>query len=582
MTPTPPAAEADAQTTRPTAGRLVPALCLVALAALLLFPGLGATALTGEDEARYAGTTRNMLESGDWTVPQFNGMLRAQKPILIYWMMGGAFKLFGVSEFTARLWSALTSLLLVLTTFLFAAQHLGNRAALIAGLFLAVSPATFIWGRMAVTDIPLTLLVTVAILSLFQAAESPPPAQGYWHCTAAVALGLGTLMKGPVALVLTLLAFVPYLVLCRRLARGERVGGLWAQLRQAGLLWALLLFLAIAGPWYIIASLRTHGQFAEQFFVVENLSRYFRGGQWLRGGVYYYIPTSLAVFLPWSGFLPYAIWQGLRARRHMEEGGWHRLRVLCASWFVMVFLFFSFSRTKLPSYVLPLAPAAAILAAMQWEEWRAGLQSRRSFWASSLLNGLLLAAATAFLLALPAVAHWAHHTFHLTVAVPDFAGANLLAGGGLALGLLAWGALSLWSAATPRRVDLVPWALAASMALTALAITGPIMRALDRSWQGALSRAAQKAGQMAPPEAVILAYGCEPSPVVYYSHRQVQVPGDADLERLGKRGLQRELWIVAPLTAEPRLRQFLDARRVDSEGPYGVFVARPSRTTVSS
>lgn len=572
MTDTPAAAEDSAAALqasaggRRRAGRLAPALCLALLAASLLLPGLGATRFIGEDEARYAGTTRNMLETGDWIVPRLNEVLRPQKPILIYWMMGSAFKVFGVGEFAARLWPALTGILLVLATFLFSAPLLGTRTALIAALLLAVCPAFFTWGRLAVTDVPLTLFVTFAALSVFYGAERPPPAKRGWHCAAAVALGLGMLVKGPVAVLLALLVVVPYLVVRGRLR---------TELREGAVLAAVLIFLALAAPWFVVVSLRTDGEFTRQFFLSENLLRYFESARTQIQPLYYYLPVTLVLFLPWSGLLPYALWRGLRTGTTTADSAAHRLRLLCALWFALVFVFFSLSKTKLASYLLPLAPAAAILVAMQWEEWRRGF-ARRSFVASSLFAALLVAACAAFLLNLPRAVALAQRAAAPGFPTPDFAGAHWLAGGALALSLLAWGVLCLL-----RRRELVPWALAAGMGLSAAAITGPLMRAMDRSWQTPLSMAAQNVGQMAPPGQAVAIYNCDPSPVAYYSRRKVHRL--RDLQDLGQRGLKREVWIVAPLSARPRLEKLLNAELKDgSAQPFGVFVAPPAQLPPTS
>ncbi|MFQ6131244.1 MAG: ArnT family glycosyltransferase [Armatimonadota bacterium] len=539
----------------------MPAALLAALAALLLLPGLGSTHLVGEDEARYADTARNMVRSGNWTVPRFNGQLRAQKPILIYWLLGGAYKLFGANEFSARLCPALTGVLLALTTFLFAAPHLGGRTALVAGIFLAVCPAMFTWGRMAVTDMPLALFVSFGILAAFHATESSAAAKARWHCAAAAALALGTLMKGPVAPLIALMVMIPYLLLRR---------GLRAELRAGGLVPAVLIFLAIAAPWYLIVTLRTRGEFAEQFFLAENILRYFRASTWQRGPLYLYLPVCLVVFLPWSGLLPYALWRGFRTRRRASQDSGHRLRLLSTLWFAVVFLFFTFSQAKLISYVLPLAPAAAILVAIQWEEWRRGLAGRFGFYASTAFAALLLAAVAAFLFNLPGALRLAQQHVFSGLPTPDFAGAHYVAGGGLALSLLAWALLCLL-----RRADLVPWALAGGMGLTAIAMTGPMLRAMDRAWQAPLSRAAQQAGQMAPPQARLAVTGLElPSLVVYYGKRRVY--GLRDLEQLGLRGPRQELWIVAPLRIQAQLRDHLGAELTISEPPYGVYIARPS------
>jgi 4-amino-4-deoxy-L-arabinose transferase-like glycosyltransferase len=190
-------------------------IVLLLLSAIPLFYRVGSHGLFDVDEAVFAEATREMVESGDWLTPHYNGNNRYDKPILFYWVMALSYFLFGVNEFAARFPSALASLLLVLTTFFFARSFFNVRAAFWGAMALAGSLQIAVLSHAAITDMLLTLFIAGSLYSFLLGYKADPALKG-WYLSSAVCMGLATLTKGPVGVVLPGLIILLFLLL-----RGE-------------------------------------------------------------------------------------------------------------------------------------------------------------------------------------------------------------------------------------------------------------------------------------------------------------------------------------------------------------------------
>ena len=366
-------------------------LLLLALCALLFFLGLGTLGLTDRDEGSNAEAAREMVASGDWITPTLNGAPRFAKPILIYWLISGSYLAFGLSEFSARLPSALFGTLLVLMQYAFATRMFGPTVGLRAALMLLLNIEVLALGRMVLTDMVLVFFTTLSIFCFFLAA-SPPDGEGRakrWYWGFYIGMALATLTKGPVGVLVPLLAVIPYLLLTGR----------WREVaRECRLLPGTAVFLLIAAPWYA-AIVLLHGAGYAESARGDTLTRFFSviGGH--GGTILFYIPILLLGFFPWSGFLPAALVQALRDSRTTHpsplegegEGGGvsseetiqRHLQILCAVWVLGVFIFFTLSSTRLPHYIAPLFPAAALLVAASWDRSlsaQGGRAGAVSFW----------------------------------------------------------------------------------------------------------------------------------------------------------------------------------------------------------
>jgi len=346
-----------------------PPLALLALASLLFFTSLGDLGLTDRDEGSNAEAAREMLESGNWVYPTLNGEPRFAKPVLIYWLTASGYLAFGVDEFTARLPSALFGVGLVILQYAFLSRVRGSFVGLLGALILLLNIEMVAIGRLALTDCVLIFFTTLALFGFWLGLHEERGRRFFWLFYAGMALG--TLTKGPIGFLVPLIAVVPYLTVTRR----------WSRFWQTGFpLAGTLVFLFLAAPWYAIM-LWIHGARYTTSAQADTVGRFFSiiGGH--GGTIIFYLPILLFGFFPWSAFLPVALYRVVKDwrefRRPPEDSrrpppsvsrtvGVQELEFFAALWLIGGFLFFSLSATRLPHYIGPLYPAAAVLVASYW------------------------------------------------------------------------------------------------------------------------------------------------------------------------------------------------------------------------
>lgn len=318
---------------------------LLALTVILLFTGLGSTSLWDIDETSNAQSAEEMLLSGDWVVPTLNGELRTDKPPLHYWLMMASYKVFGVREFSARLFAAIFGFLTVLLTVWAGRKTFGAAAGNLSGLCLAVSFLFTVSSRAATTDAFLLFFTNLAVFAGFFAERSRAMSILSW-----AAMGFAVLAKGPVGIVLPFGALFIYTLMSGRGARG---------LRRLLDLRGILVFLCIAAPWYYLAASRTGGSLMEGFILKHNVGRFLNPMESHRGPLFYYLLILLPGFFPWAAFLPQAVSRTFRLGK--GSGRKDSFGLLLIIWSGLVILFFSVARTKLPTYILPAFPALALM-----------------------------------------------------------------------------------------------------------------------------------------------------------------------------------------------------------------------------
>lgn len=341
---------------------------LLAVASLVCLVNLGAPSLWDIDEGHNAEAAREMLVTGDWLVPTFNFQLRSDKPALLYWLQLGAYHLFGVNEFAARLPSAVAGMITVLLTYELGRRLFRASTGLLAGLVLASSALFCAAVHFANPD---ALLLALTTLTYFIFWTGYARAGRGWFVPAGVSTGLAVLAKGPVGLVLPLAVAGSFLLWSRQLGR------LW----DRRLAWGAAAFLVVAAPWYIWVGVETRLVFLRDFLLVHNTGR-FQGTMEGHGGpVYYYLVCLALGLVPWSVFLLPAAWAG-SGRRAREDGAMTPTPRSVAApggmppayrflwcWILTYLVFFSFSATKLPNYVLPVYPPLALLTARFLDRW---------------------------------------------------------------------------------------------------------------------------------------------------------------------------------------------------------------------
>jgi 4-amino-4-deoxy-L-arabinose transferase-like glycosyltransferase len=560
---------------------LSPVLLLLALSGLLFFLGLGSLGLTDRDEGSNAEAAREMVETGDWVSPTLNYQPRFAKPVFIYWLTAGAYELFGVSEFTARLPSALFSVALILLQYLFLSRLRGPAVGLLGALMLLLNLEVVAIGRMALTDGVLIFFTTLALygfwLGLHAPSSSPLPLVGgedkgeggagggqdrerHWMWLFYVGMALGTLTKGPVGVAIPLLAIVPYLTLTKR----------WGQFWRTGFpLAGLCLLLLLAVPWYA-AMLAIHGSQYTASAQADTVGRFLStiGGH--GGTLFFYVPVLLWGFFPWSGFLIVALYQALKGYRQWAIGNRQdnptyspspiasrlpapqELEFFAALWVAAVFLFFSLSATRLPHYIAPLFPAAAILASSYWHRSLSdqAAPGRRAAIHVTMTLGYLMGFALA---STPPL-----YDKFLDVIVKEFPVATQVTPGfgpvaaGLTL-IIGCGMVGYFGLSEERRAGAF-WAAGATIAIVLLLAIQVILPRFNTYFVAPMHELAYAAGVNLGPDDRLVLYGPARPSLIFYAKRKAIVirPGEEEKMRPHLSGTGRTM-ILLPTRLKPSL-----------------------------
>jgi 4-amino-4-deoxy-L-arabinose transferase-like glycosyltransferase len=315
---------------------------LSAIVAVLLFLRLGATPVYILDETKNAQCAREMLQRNDWVVPTFNEELRTDKPPLHYFFMMVSYRLFGISAFAARFFSAVMGLLTVWITFFYTKRHSGTDIALCTILVLAASTHFLFEFRLAVPDPYLIFFITLGLFSAYTWLQEDKVPQLY---LAAASFGLATLTKGPVALAVPGLCLLVWVFWQKK----------WKIVWSRHLVPALLLMAIIILPWYILVHLATHGDWTRGFFIEHNYNRFVHSQEG-HGGLFF-IPVLFVLL----GLLPFMSFIGevIKYRQQVLASRFEQFSALVV---VIFLIFFCISGTKLPNYPMPCYPfVAAVL-----------------------------------------------------------------------------------------------------------------------------------------------------------------------------------------------------------------------------
>ncbi len=337
------------------------------LFAIVVFSAfLGQRGLNEPDEGRYAEVAREMSVDGDWLVPHLNGLPHFQKPPVIYWCTALSFRAFGYSERAARLPSALAALGTVILTFLLTRRLLGDRErAASAALVLTTLAGFFAMGRLLTPDMVMSFWIMAAVTAAMH--------QRRWLFF--ICMGLGFLTKGPMALVVPVCAVLGW----EAFAEPDKKLGLhWAR--------GMALTLSISLSWFIGLSLRDPALF-DYFWKYELVERFGSGTHGRSKPFWFFAAVLPLALMPWIFLLPVRrIWHRCRTG---DLRGWQGLLL---GWTVPPLLLLSFSGSKLPTYILPLMPAFAVVVA-------AGLPTLKRRWVLALPAAVCLVAGDALVAA---------------------------------------------------------------------------------------------------------------------------------------------------------------------------------------
>ncbi|HEY4052958.1 MAG TPA: glycosyltransferase family 39 protein [Terriglobales bacterium] len=320
-------------------------ILLLACCVFFFFWQLSAFGLIGADEPRYAQVAREMLQRRDWVTPTLSGTAWLEKPPLYYWQAEVAYKIFGVSDWAARVPSTIDATVMAFAVYWFL-RRFRPGFALDAALALTSCAAIVGFARAASTDMPLAATFTIAMIAWFAWFEdgSRTFLAGFY-----VFVGLATLAKGPVAPFLAM-AIVGMFAATQR---SWRV--IWKSLWLPGILIGCM----VALPWYVLVQIR-HPQFLRVFILEHNLARFGTNVFHHPEPFWYYVPVTLLGWLPWTVFVIASLVWAVRKLRQRDVDA---LNVFLFIWIVVVVVFFSVSKSKLPGYILPAIPPGILVLA---------------------------------------------------------------------------------------------------------------------------------------------------------------------------------------------------------------------------
>ncbi len=375
-----------------------PLFIVLAAGIVALAVGTASSPLWDEDEPRFAAIARAMVETGDWVVPMFNGQLAVDKPVLMHWCMAACMSVFGTNEFAARLPSMIAAIVTALAVLRIGTRFFDPLVGMIAALAWLGTLLVGIEAHAATPDAILTalcswavVLVAEVILGTAATARSGDSGAGSEVVDAGLPrlsvgraagigllLGLAVVCKGPIGFVGPLAVLAPWawwVAIDRRAAASP--SGSWRTrvfstaipavvdvIRSLRPVVLTLAAIATAAPWYVAVWQRTNGAWIEGFFFVHNVGRFMAPMEKHGGGLWYHPVTLLVCFYPWSCFLPlslvlatWRVWRRTIPAALVPAVG------LILVWFAVWVGGFSVAATKLPNYVLPAYPAAALLVA---------------------------------------------------------------------------------------------------------------------------------------------------------------------------------------------------------------------------
>jgi 4-amino-4-deoxy-L-arabinose transferase-like glycosyltransferase len=468
------------------------------VAAALFLPAIGHRTIFLSDEARYALLARNMVEHGQWLVPHIDDEVHMEKPPLFMWAIALLSLLTGeVNELTATLPAALSGIGGVAATFLLGRRLFGGLGGLLGALIVATTPGYFWLATAVLADITVAFFIVCSVGFFWVAIEMP--GRERWAMIACyVCLGLGLSAKGPAGLT-PLLAFAAFVIW----------DGGWRGLRRLRPLTGLAVIALVASPWAVAFALQRDTSYVQTVLVDDYLGPH--ATRWAGVGELFFAAGPLGLkFLPWSLFLPAAVWHGWRK----TDAAARRRFMLLLCWALTYIVVMTVMSHKRERYLLPAYPALALMVGSLWQDWMSSADRRSLRLHGWLWSALTAAAAVALLLPLRL------RTEEAALLSPD-PGVKMLA----VAGLLVSGAVGLWAFPATR----------VRAAFAVVAVTTMVMLGYE-AWtfaprynarydvKGFAKRVAAHVG----PDDDLLAFESSRLSYDFYLHRRVDKIGDAD------------------------------------------------------
>lgn len=463
---------------------------VLVIASLAILTGLGNGTFWEPDEPRFAEATRQMFQRGDFVTPYFNDVPRFEKPILFYWAQAAAFTAFGANEFAARLPSALAGIGIVLVLYLLGAEIASRRAGLVGALILSTMFRFVTFARIGLTDVPVMFFIVAALYGFVRAVHRRSTVWVFvgWSC-----VGLGMLTKGPVGL-LPVAIWAMYAAFSRD----------WSLFGRVRPIVGMMVALAIALPWYVWMVVQHGRAFTDFALGHEIVERMISEDAFApTRGFFYYFKVWPGDAAPWSALFVASVgW--IAWRWSSLDNATRQSIVFAASWFIAVFLLFSLSRSKVPHYVLPAYPAAALVIGV-FVDRLADTRDDARWWGVPMT-----------IIALASIVAAAATGLFLDVLAPGDTTAKWLVPGVLAAGAAAIAAAT-WKRTLVPAVYTLTFMLAAVFAVIGVFIVPHVIEPFKP--MPLLARQAAEYSQRDAPIGLLGRYGL--SSLIYYSRRHV-------------------------------------------------------------
>lgn len=364
--------------------------------------------LLGPDEPRYSQVAREMFERGDWVTPTLGGFDWFEKPALLYWLQIASYKFFGVNEFAARFGSALFGLGTIVSLWVlgrFWARGNGSARLLPSSTLLvsASSLGLLVFSRGASFDIVITFPLTAALVAYFiyDRLENKSGLRGnltlvifYLFC------GVSLIAKGLIGAVFPLAIISSYHLLSRRMPSRHTL---------VSLIWGTVVMLLAASSWYLPMYLQNGWKFIDEFIVQHHFQRFTSNKYLHPQPIWFFWVIFPLMILPWMPFFLAGVWKSVSNVISKVRGGESSpaspLRMFAAAWMLVPLVFFSFSGSKLPGYILPAVPAALIFTA----DFVSTLAGRSARWRQTLPTLAFATLAVVSLLVAIPLRSWARH-----------------------------------------------------------------------------------------------------------------------------------------------------------------------------
>ncbi len=343
------------------------------LVSLVIFIGIfyalwiGSHALFTPDEGRYSEVAREMVSSGDYITPRLNGVAFLDKPALYYWLQAIAINLFGLKEWALRFWPAFMGVLGSLMTYICGRILFNRRVGLLGAVMLATSPLYYGAAHYANLDLEVASFISCSLMSFIAAMQvSRTRTKNRLLLAAYIFAACAALTKGLIGIVFPAMIIGLWVLLANR----------WDVVKKMHLIKGMILFLALALPWYVLVQ-KENPEFLHFFFVTQQVSRFLTMQDFnSKAAIWFYAPVILAGFFPWSIFLFQSLATKFKAVWADRKS--HTSELYLLIWFVVVFTFFSIPRSKTVGYILPIFPVMALLVAKyldaSWDKKNTGLQ----------------------------------------------------------------------------------------------------------------------------------------------------------------------------------------------------------------